>query len=65
MLGGFIHSYEVYKADFRQYFLHCFLSVFITPCLDTVTELRIVCSRSHDSAVRCFICAFTKVRSLF
>lgn len=29
MLAGFVHNYEVYKTDFWQYFLHCFLSVFI------------------------------------
>lgn len=35
MLGSFIHGYEVYKTDFWQYFLHCFLSVFIKSSLDT------------------------------
>lgn len=25
MLASFIHSYKVYKTDFWQYFLHCFL----------------------------------------
>lgn len=35
MLGSFVHSYAVYKTDFWQYFLHCFLSVFITSYFDT------------------------------
>lgn len=33
--------------------------------LDTVTKLGIVCSHCPDTAVKCFICAFTKVRYLF
>lgn len=45
MLGSFVHSHAVDKTDFWQYFLHCFLSVFITSYLHyTGPSCYCVCS---------------------
>lgn len=65
MLASFIHSYEVYETDFLTVFLHCFLSVFIKSLDIGPSCVLFYVLTALVIAVKCFICAFTNVRSLF